>query len=264
MVYTMRYAVASPNRPSAIRWPQGGYTWARCRISSVPTDRTTTATIPARTAPTLRPRRLMRSRAPVATPGGRSVLVGPPRMAAQRGPRGVDAADVGPHRLARHAPGHHEVTIVGARALQVVDHQVPAVRLHRRLEPLHRRQQFHEILGALAAGDRDPAAAQPGRHLSRRGGPLPLGFVLGHADAPPRLNIPRTCRPDNSTATARPAPPTSPPDAGWRGRASRHAGWASCRSTASRHIAGRFADAPTASRSSRTRRTPGACRVARW
>src|SRR5947207_4486290 len=207
MLYTIRYAVASPNKPSAIRWPQGGYTWARCRISSVPSDRTITAPIPAATAPTLRQRRLMRSRAPVATPGRRSVLVGPPRMAAQRGPRGVDAADVGPHCLAWRAPGHDEVTIVGARALQIVDHQVPAVRLHRRLEPLDRRQQVHEILGALAAGDRNPAGEQPGRHLGRR---RALLLVLGHIDAPPRLNIPRTCRPDNSTATARPAPPTSP------------------------------------------------------
>src|SRR5256885_11353081 len=120
MVYTMRYAVASPNRPAAIRWPRGGYAGARCRISSVPTDSTTTAAIPARTAPTLRQRRLMRSRAPVATPGGRSVLVGPPRMAAQRGPRGVDAAHVGPPRLPRHPPGHHEVTILGARPLTAV------------------------------------------------------------------------------------------------------------------------------------------------
>src|SRR5207253_2106506 len=122
--------------------------------------------------------------------------------------------------------------------------------------------EVHRLFGV--AVEPDAATPQPGRHLGRRGGPLPLGFVLGHAAAPPRLSILRTCRPDSSTATVRPAPPTSPPGAWWRGRASRHVGWASCRSTVSRRIAGRCADAPTASRSSRTRRTPAACRAARW
>src|SRR5256885_16936893 len=108
----MRYAVASPNRPSVIRWPQGGYTFARWRISSVPSDRTITGTIPATTAPTLRQRRLMRSSAPVATPRDRPVLVGAPPMASQAGPRRVDAPDVGRPRPAPPAPGHHEGTIL--------------------------------------------------------------------------------------------------------------------------------------------------------
>src|SRR5256885_13697266 len=123
----MRYAVPSPNRPSVIRWPQGGYTCARWRISSVPSDRTITGTIPATTAPTLRQRRLMRSSAPGATPRDRPVLVGAPRLVSQAGPRGGHARDVGRHRLARRAPGPHEVTIARARGPPGVDHQGPAL-----------------------------------------------------------------------------------------------------------------------------------------
>src|SRR5207302_10283918 len=95
-------------------------------------------------------------------------------------------------------------------ALQAAVHQVSPLRLARPLEALHRRPTVPEIFGILAARDGNAAAPQPGRHLSRRGGPLPLVFVLRHADAPPRLNIPRNRRRDNNTATALPAPPTQP------------------------------------------------------
>src|SRR5256885_12325289 len=192
-----------------------------------------------------------------------SLRVGLPRMTAQLCRRLVDATDVRGQGCAVRAPGYDKVAVVGPRALQVVDHQVSPMRLDCRFKTLHRRQQVHERFGILGARHRDPAAPQPGRHLGRRRRTLLEFLVLVHADSS-RLSIPRTCRPDNNTATAPPAPPRRPPDDGWRGRAWRHAGWASCRSTAWRRTAGTFAGGPSARRSSRTRRTPGAWRAARW
>ena len=99
-------------------------------------------------------------------------------MATQQCRRLVDAPDVGPDCLARPAPGHHEVGIVGLHALQVVDHQVSAMRLNRRFEPLDGREQVDEIFGALGAGRYDPAAPQPRRDFRHRRGSLFCFFVV--------------------------------------------------------------------------------------
>src|SRR5207245_6196173 len=138
----------------------------------------------------------------------------------------VDAADVRPHRLARGAPGHDEVTIVGARALEIVDHEVAPMGLYRRFESLHRRQQVREGFGLVDTRHDDAAAPQSGGDL-RGGRTLLTLFLPVHADSPPRLSIPRTCRRDSNTATAPPVRPSRPPHAACRVPVWSRGGWLS-------------------------------------
>src|SRR2546426_680487 len=160
------------------------------------------------------------------------------RMAAQLRRRLIDAADVRPHGLPVGAPGHDEVAVVGARALQIVDHQSSPLPPHPPLQALPRREQGYEIFRALRPRDGDAAAPQPSRHFRRRRRALFELFILVHADTP-RLNTPQNRRPDSSTATAPPAPPRRPPDDCWPARVCWRGGWGSCRSTGWRRIPGR-------------------------
>src|SRR2546421_446476 len=109
-----------------------------------------------------------------------SLRVGLPRMTAQLCRRLVDATDVRPHGLALRAPGYDKVAVVGARALQVLDHPVSSLRLHRRLKTPHPPPHVHERFGILRARHPDTPAPQPGRRRT-----LLEFLVLVHADAPP-------------------------------------------------------------------------------
>ncbi len=57
------------------------------------------------------------------------------------------------------------MAVVGLRALQVVHHQVAAVRLDRLLEPFDGRQQIRQVIRALGTRYRDATAPQPVRHF---------------------------------------------------------------------------------------------------
>src|SRR5712691_12548599 len=63
-------------------------------------------------------------------------LIGLPRMAPQPCRRFVDPDDVRAHGLAVPTSRHDEAAVVGLRALQVVDHEISAVRLDHTLEAL--------------------------------------------------------------------------------------------------------------------------------
>src|SRR6266704_1220718 len=67
--------------------------------------------------------------------------------------------------------------IIGPRALEVVDHQVAAVRLDRRLEALHSRQQVSQRIGGVGTTHHDAAAAQPVGDFGENAGT----FVVGAA-----------------------------------------------------------------------------------
>src|SRR6266704_3546513 len=143
--------------------------------------------------PARRARRAYRARRP-----WRPLSVGLPRMTAQPCGRFVDAADVRPDGLTTLAPRHDEVAIVRLSALQVVDHQVAAVRLDRQLEAFHGRQQVHQIFGALSARHGDPAGPQASADFgSRRAallGPMRVEtalqvLVLVHTRCYSRLSV---------------------------------------------------------------------------
>src|SRR5881628_2898354 len=89
-------------------------------------------------------------------------------------PRGclVDPAEVRRNAFARPAPRYYEVGIVGARAPEVVDHEVAPVRLDGGLEPFYGREQVRECVRILGARQGDPTLFQPGRNLRRGGRPL--------------------------------------------------------------------------------------------
>src|SRR6185503_3214603 len=53
------------------------------------------------------------------------------------------------------------MTIVGSRALEVVDHQITAVRLDRRFEALDGREQVCELVRLFGARQGDAAVPQP-------------------------------------------------------------------------------------------------------
>src|SRR6266566_1039196 len=67
--------------------------------------------------------------------------------------------------------------IIGPRALEVVDHQVAAVRLDRRLEALHSRQPVSQRIGGVGTTHHDAAAAQPVGDFGENAGT----FVVGAA-----------------------------------------------------------------------------------
>src|SRR5437773_4902348 len=67
--------------------------------------------------------------------------------------------------------------IIGPRALEVVDHQVAAVRLDRRLEALHSGQQVSQRIGGVGTTHHDAAAAQPVGDFGENAGT----FVVGAA-----------------------------------------------------------------------------------
>src|SRR5438128_2236357 len=131
---------------------------------------------------------MMPSRPPVATGiflitarvlRSNIVTVESPPLVATQPCRGlVDAGDVRPHGLAVRTPGHDEVKVVGARALQVVDHQVAPVCLDRRFKTLDGREQVHQILGTLGAGHRDAAVPQSSRDVRHRCRTLLSFFVV--------------------------------------------------------------------------------------
>src|SRR5437764_9701387 len=76
-------------------------------------------------------------------------LIGPRRMSPQARGGVVDPADVGADHLAVHASRDDVVRVVGARAAQVVNHQVPTVRFDRELEPLDRSEQAGAVVRIL-------------------------------------------------------------------------------------------------------------------
>ena len=80
----------------------------------------------------------------------------------------VDPGDVGPNRFAALTPRQDEVLVVRLRALQVVHHEIAAVRLHARLEVLHGLEEIGEIARIFHVGDRDAAVPQPARYLRNR------------------------------------------------------------------------------------------------
>ena len=71
--------------------------------------------------------------------------------------------------------------VIGLRALQVVHHQVSAVRFDRLLEALHRREQIRQIVGSLGSRESDSTAPQPLADLSGDVGTLTI-FRLPHWD----------------------------------------------------------------------------------
>src|SRR4051812_22603475 len=74
------------------------------------------------------------------------------------------------NRLARSASRQHErgaVRLLDASADRLVDHEVTTAALDRALERLHRVEQRHQLLVALAAVERDAAPAQPLGDLGR-------------------------------------------------------------------------------------------------
>src|SRR5207245_344850 len=103
------------------------------------------------------------------TPPSRRMSISVSRVAPQLRSGVVDPADIGPDPLAVAPARYDEVRIVGLRALQVVDHQVAAVRLDRGFEPLDGREQVRQVFRALGARHGHPAIPQAGGAFGRHG-----------------------------------------------------------------------------------------------
>jgi hypothetical protein len=74
-------------------------------------------------------------------------------MAAHLRGGNIDACDVAAKRFTRLARREYEMNVVGLRALEVVDHEVPAARFYGRLELLDGGQEIGEVFRPLTGTD---------------------------------------------------------------------------------------------------------------
>ena len=82
------------------------------------------------------------------------------RMAPQCQSGFIDAHHVGARGFGLGTPRQDEMAIVRPRALEIVNHQIAAMRFDRRLEALDRRQEVGELVRLFRTGERDTPVAQ--------------------------------------------------------------------------------------------------------
>ena len=86
--------------------------------------------------------------------------------------RRADPPDVGADQLGMIAAWQHEMPVIGLYALEIVHHQVAAVRLDGRLELLDRRQQVGQVRRTIRGTDDNPTVPQAIGNLGDDAGAL--------------------------------------------------------------------------------------------